>query len=372
MKKRIKKGFTLVELLVVIAILAILSTVAIVGYNSFTEKAQKSADQQTVTQLNTVVEGAIASGDIDNAQDAYEAIIENGYDGGFKTQYGAYSMAWLDEEKTVVLVTNEAVAFPEEFAGTSLDKVSPLYTVSPTTGAELKDAFAGKGSNYVNVNIPSAGLEVDEILEVGKNVTAVINLEGDLEAGFDLGRMRNYGDLTINGNGHQILTICNYGGATLEVNNATLGYNDSKVQAVSNLGGTVVLNNVTLENNSVYVDADTDYSYVVQNKLGTTTLNNCSYSGASHGIFAATGGKIIVNDGTYTLEANSTGHVFYAAGGEIEVNGGTFTQNTGNYMIYATNTASAPANEIVKVNNGTFNGGLYAFNAVLTTLDAFK
>lgn len=42
MKKRLKKAFTLVELLVVIAILAILSSVAIVGYNSFTEKAKDS------------------------------------------------------------------------------------------------------------------------------------------------------------------------------------------------------------------------------------------------------------------------------------------------------------------------------------------
>ncbi len=42
MKKRLKKAFTLVELLVVIAILAVLSSVAIVGYNSFTEKAKDS------------------------------------------------------------------------------------------------------------------------------------------------------------------------------------------------------------------------------------------------------------------------------------------------------------------------------------------
>ena len=36
------KGFTLVELLVVIAIIAILSTVAVVGYTSFVDKAKES------------------------------------------------------------------------------------------------------------------------------------------------------------------------------------------------------------------------------------------------------------------------------------------------------------------------------------------
>ena len=144
MKKKMKKAFTLVELLVVIAILAILSTVAIVGYNSFTEKAQKSVDQQAVTQMNNVVEAAGVLENIETGADAYEAIMENGYDGGFKTAYGAYSMAWLAEEKAVVLVTQEAVAFPEEYSGTSLDKVSPLYTVEADTQEKLVDALAQK------------------------------------------------------------------------------------------------------------------------------------------------------------------------------------------------------------------------------------
>lgn len=376
MKKRIKKAFTLVELLVVIAILAVLSTVAVVGYNSFTEKAQKSADQQAVAQFNTVVDAAIASGDkLESGEDAYAAIIKNGYDGGFKTAYGAYSMAWYDEEKAVVLVTGEAVAYPEEYAGTTLDKISPLYTVTPTTEAELKDAFAGKGSNYVNINIPAEGLEINNILEVEKNVTAIINLEGDVAAPFLLARMRNHGDLTINGNGHQMIGVVNYGGATLEVNNAKLGHLGSKTQAVSNLGGEVILNDVTFVNDSVNILGDPNFSYVVNNHLGTTTLNNCTYVGNSHGIFASTDGEIIVNGGTYTLEANSTGHIFWADGGTIEVNSGTFTQNSnksGAYMIWAEHSAGAAANEVVTINGGTFNDDKYYFNGAAATLEAFR
>ena len=52
MKHNTKKGFTLVELLVVIAILAILATVSVVGYTSFIDSANRSVDEQTVTQLN--------------------------------------------------------------------------------------------------------------------------------------------------------------------------------------------------------------------------------------------------------------------------------------------------------------------------------
>lgn len=56
MKKQQKKAFTLVELLVVIAILAILSTVAVVGYTSFIKRAAISNDESVVTQLNRYLE----------------------------------------------------------------------------------------------------------------------------------------------------------------------------------------------------------------------------------------------------------------------------------------------------------------------------
>ncbi len=56
MKKQQKKAFTLVELLVVIAILAILSTVAVVGYTSFIKKADISNDQTVAEQLNRRLE----------------------------------------------------------------------------------------------------------------------------------------------------------------------------------------------------------------------------------------------------------------------------------------------------------------------------
>ncbi len=57
MRKKFKKGFTLVELLVVIAILAVLATVSVIGYLSFTNKAKQSNDQSLITQVNTVLRG---------------------------------------------------------------------------------------------------------------------------------------------------------------------------------------------------------------------------------------------------------------------------------------------------------------------------
>ena len=62
MKKKIKKGFTLVELLVVMAILAILSTVSVVGYLGFTEKAKQSKLETEMVQVREVVRGMLLDG----------------------------------------------------------------------------------------------------------------------------------------------------------------------------------------------------------------------------------------------------------------------------------------------------------------------
>ena len=68
--KQTKKGFTLVELLVVIAILAILTTVSVVGYTSFIEKANRSVDEQAVAQMNI----ALIAGNIPDGQ--FKSILD--------------------------------------------------------------------------------------------------------------------------------------------------------------------------------------------------------------------------------------------------------------------------------------------------------
>ena len=63
MKKNTKKGFTLVELLVVIAILAILSSVAVVGYTAFINNAKDSAAKTEAKQIETAIEATLMAGD---------------------------------------------------------------------------------------------------------------------------------------------------------------------------------------------------------------------------------------------------------------------------------------------------------------------
>ena len=61
--KSTRKAFTLVELLVVIAILAILSSVAVVGYTSFIDKANDSNAETELHQIKAYITAELMSDD---------------------------------------------------------------------------------------------------------------------------------------------------------------------------------------------------------------------------------------------------------------------------------------------------------------------
>ncbi len=81
MKKRSKKGFTLVELLVVIGILAVLAVVSVVGYFGFIKKANISNDVSLTTQMNTILQASEAGGEkYETPHDAVKALEDGGLD----------------------------------------------------------------------------------------------------------------------------------------------------------------------------------------------------------------------------------------------------------------------------------------------------
>lgn len=72
MKKRTKKGFTLIELIVVIAILAILAIIAIPVVTGWVEKANTSAAAANARTLELAIKAAITSdGGISTVTSAY-------------------------------------------------------------------------------------------------------------------------------------------------------------------------------------------------------------------------------------------------------------------------------------------------------------
>ena len=220
MKNMKKKGFTLVELLVVIAIIAILAVVSVVGYTAFIKKANQSADQQAVTQMNTVLEAAQAGSSIivegDDAQTSiniFKALIENGYNDEFVAYYDKYDFGYvIDGGKAyIVLVEAGKVAYPEKYEGKTDFK---KFFEAIEDSEQLKDAL---NTGYVLLKTDST---FSEALEVSKSVTIVgdnkvisteTNLSNDTSANSAFNIKGATGDVEVNLSGVDIENAGNNG-----------------------------------------------------------------------------------------------------------------------------------------------------------------
>ena len=118
--KRNQRGFTIVELVIVIAVIAILAAVLIPTFTSLINKANISADQQAVRQLNT----ALA---IDEAENGRAETVEQALDVLNKAGYKAneyialadgYQFYWDQSTNRVVLYNNNGnkIEYPEDAA----------------------------------------------------------------------------------------------------------------------------------------------------------------------------------------------------------------------------------------------------------------
>lgn len=158
MKNTKRRGFTLVELLVVIAILAILATVSIVGYSVFIKKANTSADQQAVTQINVLLEGLQQSNEPKDVQSLFDYLKEAGLDAeDYKPLVKDTYFYWDKELNRVLYVDAQGtVMYPEKLAGTKQDGhywqslSGTIPTGTDTTNAD-RNATVDKGSDYVEV-----------------------------------------------------------------------------------------------------------------------------------------------------------------------------------------------------------------------------
>ena len=132
--QRRQKGFTLVELLVVIAIIAILATVSIIGYTQFIKRANMSADQQAVTQMNTLLEGLDVTNEPDDVVDLWTYLNETGLDAeDYKPLSKDHYFFWDQSLNRILLVDKDnKVVFPEAYADAGKSNSKEWYTLSGT------------------------------------------------------------------------------------------------------------------------------------------------------------------------------------------------------------------------------------------------
>ena len=118
MRSKSKKGFTIVELVIVIAIIAILAAVLIPTFSSLLKKANQSADQQAVHQMNVALaaeEAFGAPGDIAAALAVLEKAGLNGEN--YQPLTADTSFYWNKKLNRVVIADGEnQVIYPEEYA----------------------------------------------------------------------------------------------------------------------------------------------------------------------------------------------------------------------------------------------------------------
>ena len=121
MKNMKKKGFTLVELLVVIAIVAILAAVSVVGYTVFIGRANMSADQQAVTQMNTMLEALDVNNEPEDLKALYEYLNQTGLTAeDYKPLSKDHIFVWDIELNRILLVKDDKVVYPEEYIETAV------------------------------------------------------------------------------------------------------------------------------------------------------------------------------------------------------------------------------------------------------------
>ena len=304
-----KKGFTLVELVIVIAVIAILAAVLIPTFSSLVKKANLSADQQEVRQINTLLATEFATEKPETLKEVVDMLDENGYntDALIPLTKG-YSFVWNKETNTISLVLNENIDTNAE----SLEDGKQFINKEISNVTELQKAILDKSDVKLTANITTNKLNIPS----GADITIDLN-------GFTLtANLTTQTDA--DGSSKSEYAIENNGGTVLIENSTLIAASGDKAlgegskdtndvyyepQCLFITNGSVVVNNSTFEckNSGAYAIAGGDNS--------TIELNNCTVEAFRGGVHAETSSTITINGGKYTqLSTVQSGHLFFARG----------------------------------------------------------
>lgn len=352
--QRRQKGFTLVELLVVIAILAILATVSIIGYTQFIKRANMSADQQAVTQMNTLLEGLDVTNEPDDVVDLWAYLNETGLDAeDYKPLSKDHYFFWDQSLNRILLVDKDnKVVFPEAYADAGM--ANGWYTLSGKIHLEKKPVIEGgavaiaSGSDFIQTMTDHIADASGEVSTIRIRLTSDVNMMGASHGSVDLAKSLTIdGDL---GNG-KIATVSNL----VSTEYASVGkgadiYLNKKYGSglFGNIGDgksqTVVIKNITFDG-FVIGDYETGSTGIIagiihQNaivELQNVTFKNCTVYGLNKaGLIAGQiKGKLIlknvkIENSVVNASEGESGRVFgtVMTSGTIDNQGCSIDDNT--------------------------------------------
>lgn len=338
-----KKGFTIVELVIVIAVIAILAAVLIPTFVSLINKANMSADQQAVTNMNKILSTSEKPTDIDGV---IEILIENDYAGDLTTYYKNYRLAWVESENVIVLIENDTIVYPEKYVdkGLTFEFINPMATDAEA----LADGLTDGKTVYVADDI-----DVEEGLAPSEAGEYEVNLNGNTLSSSDcVGSWVEDAKLVVtNGiidatSSDQTIAVYASENGIVELTNVQI-YAASGVNPVQIYGGEMVLNNVTTSqtgeaetawyNSAIqianHIAQDENGKWYFDGGLSSVTVNSGMYSAKRAIQMSSPGGTVVINGGTFIgteYALNADYHAPYAEQGathSITINGGSFTGN---------------------------------------------
>ncbi len=387
MKKMNKKGFTLVELVVVIAVIAVLVAVLIPTFTGIIKKANQSADQTAVRNMNTAINAA--EEEITDLEGVVNALEAAGFSSKNLTALGKdRDFYWYADKGIVVLVetTEEgtSLAFPkdEELEKTFADAFAADKLVLLSSGAKFVDVVADSVKDLeaaITAGTKNITLKKDIVIKNGtitvpENEEIIIDLNGNkLTANYQRPfNMSNGSKLTINAKGATL--DCNeYGliNVPASVKSAEIVINDGTFNAELDNGAFIKLRagaddvKITL-NNVNYVEKSTNFCYLMnasgfEGKLDLKVIGG-SYTG-DFGFQLGGNAKAIFDGVTF----NTNGYGIYTQGQntKVEVKNCNFIvgakQDNGGG--YASAVSVAFGSQLI-INNSKIeykNGGQYAY-----------
>ncbi len=327
MKFTRRKGFTIVELVIVIAVVAILAAVLIPTFVSLINDANKSVDEQLVTNMNKILatEEKI-SGKPVTVADA-QAVLKAGGISNFKANLVENTFYWVGSENVVIIWTQEGddptvgeVTYPKKYAGT--DTISQDWYIFGNAEGSMEyeeEIIEPTGEQTMEEAIIAAmqnsGVDDHVVLALPKNTNVSFSDTQLNEIYYAMLTDDNVGkDLTLNLNGSTIDSTKTDGypvfqvpdGATLEIVNGKMdlvnnGYSHAGFQVDD--GSSLVLRNVKIEHSEAYA------LFFPSSQASEIILENCdiktdAYYGMMSNGRTSKNLKIIIKNTTFAADAS--------------------------------------------------------------------
>ena len=282
MKTSKRRGFTIVELVIVIAVIAILAGVLIPTFTSIVKKANLSADEQAVRQMNTALQIYTAeNGKPESAGEVKKALDENliNTESMIPVTQG-YAFYWNPDKNEIVLVGPDKAKAQNSWAILT----STGYGKEPETPVTDKSTFqtavnASSNADPVLVKLEENMTTAEEIVVIdGQSV--IVDMNGKTIISTATATDKN-------------APVFRVKGGTLTIKNANI---DAERAVTCETGSNVTLEHVNMEcsgSTAVFAKGLLDLS-----------ISNCTIKSETYGI--ASNSELAENDGSRIHVSNTT------------------------------------------------------------------